>query len=336
MFEHHSPRKNRLFILFTILLVVVLVACCGDEDEASESDQYTIGIINLTSALNPIIDGFKSQMTELGYVEGENLTYIYDDPPASIEELDRIAQKLVEADVDLILCITTPATQAVLRATAENPIPGVFAPIQDPVGSGLVASMAEPGGNVTGVMMGGSEDKRLEWLTQIVPGINRVYIPYNVDDPAPVAALELIVEAADYLEIELVLQPARNTEEVAAAIENIPDDIDTIMILPDSIVSQSMNELTAAAIEHKIPLSGTIRDDVVNGALMSYGMDATSVGGQVARLANHILKGVDPAILPVEVAEFYLAINLQTAEAIGLEISDDILRQTDFIIREEG
>ncbi len=323
------PTINQLFTLLVILLAVLLVSCGTGKDD----DQYTIGIINLTPALDTIIDGFKDQMAEYGYVEGENLTYIYDGPPASIEELDGLAQKLVDADVDLILSVSTPATQAVQRATAENPIPCVFVPVQDPIGAGIVPSLAEPGGNITGVTFGLAEGKRLEWFTQVAPGIKRIYIPYNPDDPSPVAALESVSEVADKLDVELVLQPARNAEEVAFAFENIPDDVDAMMNLPDSIVGQFSSEQTATAIEHKLPFSVPLSSGVSDGALMSYSMEPTSAGKQAARLADQIMRGTDPADLPVEVAEFYLAINLQTAEAIGLEVPDEVLQQANIIIR---
>jgi putative ABC transport system substrate-binding protein len=335
MSEHRHPKWNRLPLVFAVLLVLLLAGCGSDKDQNGESGDYTIGIINLVPIMDDIVDGFKSQMVELGYVEGENLTYVYDGPAGSIDNLDSLAQELVEADVDLILSLSTPATQAVQRATAEKPIPCVFAPLQDPVGSGLVPSLREPGGNMTGVTSGLSEGKRLEWLTLAAPNVKRVYIIYNTDDPAPVAALELVSEAADQLGVELIPQPARNAEEVATAIENIPDDVDAIMIVPDAVVGQSIEDLVTASIERKLPFLATAGDLVADGALMSYGVETVSIGEQTARLADHILKGADPADMPVEVAEHFLTINLQTAEAIGLEIPDDVLRQADTIIRAE-
>lgn len=334
MFRYQQPKRNRLLIIFTVLLVVLLAACGDDKDNDDKSgDHYTIGIINLTPALDSVIEGFKSQMAELGYVEGENLTYIYDGPPDSIGGLDGIAQSLVEANVDLIFCVSTPATQAVQRATVDNPIPCVFAPLQDPVGAGIVSSLTHPGGNMTGVTGGMAEAKRMELLARIVPELNRVYVPYNIDDPAVNAALAAVSEVADNLGIELVLQPARNAEEVMAALENIPDDVDAIFHLPDSILGQFSDELNAAGIEHKLPLSVPMRDGAYNGALMSYGIGSVEVGKQAARLADQILQGADPADLPVEVGEFFLTINLKTAEEIGLEISEDMLRQANTIIR---
>ncbi|MBN1564862.1 MAG: ABC transporter substrate-binding protein [Anaerolineae bacterium] len=328
---------KRLLILISIL--GLLLAACGGDDKDKDNkagEQYTIGIINLSINLESVITGFKTQMAELGYIEGENITYIYDGPPASITGLDELAQKLVEADVDLILCVSTPATQAVQRATAEKPIPSVFAVVQDPIGSGIVSSLTEPGGNATGITFGPAEGKRLEWLTRAVPGIKRVYIPYNDDDPAPHAALVLVSEAAEHLDVELVLQPAHGAEEIDAAIKNIPDDVDAIMILPDSIVSQRITDLAALAIERKLPFSVTVSDNVVAaGALISFGMETEPVGQQAARLADQVLKGTKPSDLPVEVADFFLTINLKTATALGIEIPDSVLRQADIIIRDE-
>jgi putative ABC transport system substrate-binding protein len=337
MYKNRRSKKNRLLVIFIVLLLVLLTACGEKEEKNKESNKhYTIGIINLTPSLEPVIDGFKSQIAELGYVEGKNLTYIYDGPPASIAELDGYAQKLVDADVDLIFSVSTPPTQAVQRATTNKPIPCIFSAVQDPIMSGIVPSLTKPGANLTGITFGPGEGKRLEWLVRVAPSVKRVYIPYNVDDPAPNAALVLVSEVADRLGVELVLQPARNTEEVTTAIENIPDDVDALMILPDSIVAQSMDDLVRAAIEHKLPLTVALSNNVSKGALMSYGMQAVPIGKQAARLADHILKGSKPADLPIEVSEFFLAINLQTAEAIDLEVSDDILQQATIVIQVEG
>ncbi|MBN1584043.1 MAG: ABC transporter substrate-binding protein, partial [Anaerolineae bacterium] len=190
------------------------------------------------------------------------------------------------------------------------------------------------GGNMTGVTFGIQEARRLEWLILVAPTIDQVYIVYNPEDQSPVQALETLGKAAMALGVELITRQVYNPEQVMAAIESIPAEADAVFILPDSLVSTRVSELVEAATELELPTSGANIEDVTTlGVLTSYGVEQMSSGKQAARLADQILHGIKPADLPVETAEFYLAINLKTAKTIGLDIPDEILLQADIIIR---
>jgi putative ABC transport system substrate-binding protein len=320
--------QNGWMTLVWIVVLSLLLAACGGGQTT-----YTIGVVNLSFNLEDTVEAFKEGMTELGYIEGENTTYIYEGP-AGIDKLDAVAQGLVAADVDLILSLTTPATQAAQRATTGTDIPVVFIPVTDPVGAGIVDSLTKPGGNITGVTYGIQEGRRLEWLLQVAPTIEQIYIAYNPDDQSPVLALETVREAAMKLGVELITHEARTSEEATAAFENIPKEADAIFFLPDSVVNARGPDWFEKAIDLKLPTSGPNTATVEDGALTTYGVDLTvSAKQQAARLADQIFKEIKPADLPVETAEFYLAINLKTAEAIGLDISDEILLQADIIVR---
>ncbi len=326
----HSQQFKYLSILFVLFIIIgLLLAACGGDQKT-----YTIGVVNLSPLQEGTLEGFKEGMTELGYIEGENVTYLYEGATGDMDKLDSVAQGLVEANVDLILSITTPATQAAQRATAGTDIPVVFVPVTDPVGAGIVDSLRQPGGNITGVTFGIQEGRRLEWLVQIVPTIEEIYIPYNPEDRSAVLALEAVSEVAPKLGVELIARETSTPEEVAAAFENIPEDADAIFFLPDSVVNARIGDWLETAIELELPTSGPNPAAVEAGHLTAYGIDLTASARQeAARLADQILRGIKPADLPVETAEFYLAINLKTAEAIGLDISDEILIQADTIIR---
>jgi putative ABC transport system substrate-binding protein len=327
--HHFYPKiQNRGTILVWIVVLSLLLAACGGGQKT-----YTIGVINLSPSLDDIVEAFKEGMTELGYVEGENVTYIYEGP-AGIDKLDAVAQGLVEADVDLILSLTTPATQAAQRATAGGDIPVVFVPVTDPVGAGIVDSLTKPGGNITGVTYSVQEGRRLEWLIQVAPTIEQIYIVYNPEDQSPVLALETVSETATQLGIELITREASTPEEITVAFENIPEEADAIFFLPDSVVNARIDDWLETAIELKLPTSGSNTSLVEDGALTTYGIDLTvSARQEAARLADQILRGIKPGDLPVEMAEFYLAINLKTAEAIDLDIPDEILLQANIIVR---
>jgi putative ABC transport system substrate-binding protein len=329
--KHPQPRIKSQWIIFVWIVVLSLpLTACG---RTRSQEIYTIGVVNLSPLQEVTLEGFKEGMAELGYIEDENVIYLYEGATKTIDGLDSVAQDLVEADVDLILSITTPATQAAQRATAGTDIPVVFVPVTDPVGTGLVDSLRHPGGNITGVTFGVQEARRLEWLIQVVPTIERVYIPYNPEDRGAVLALETASEAAATLGVEIVTHEASTPEQVAAAFENIPDDIDAIFFLPDSLVNARKDAWIERAINLELPTSGPNLAAVEDGHLTTYGIDLAAAARQeAARLADQILQGMKPADLPVETAEFYSAINLKTAEDIGVDIPDEVLLQADIIV----
>ena len=323
--KHHDHHQHGVRLFMCIIFTALLATSCGTPPET-----YTIGVLNPTSGLDDTVKGFKKGMTELGYIEGENITYIYEGAANGLETLDLPAQRLVKEDVDLILSVTTPATQAAQRATANTDIPVVFVPVTDPVGAGIVKSLKRPGGNITGITFGRQEGRRLEWLLQIAPGIEQIYIPYNPEDRSAVLALEMVTEAAMALDVELITRKTRTPEEITAAIKHIPEEVDAIFLLPDTLLGDYGSEFAKL----HLPTSAVASIHLTaHGVLTSYGFDHTTSGKQAAHLADQIFQGVKPANLPVEMAEFHLAINLRAAEALGLDISDEILLQADIIIR---
>ncbi len=328
--KNHRGAFAGLLLGFLLLLALSLSACGSTTPE--EPDMVTVGVISLAPVFEPIYEGFQAKMTELGYVEGENITYLYDGPVGDIGQLDIVAQEMVAQNVDLLLAFSTPATQASMRATTEIPI--MFAPISDPIGAGLVSSLANPGKNATGVTFGVGEPRRLQWLLDIAPGIEQIYLPYNPNDGSAVGILQKIQEVATPLNVELLLREAPDEAGIAAAIENIPDEADAVFLLPDSFLVSRITEFAEAAIAHKLPISAPGDTTVPDGGLITYSMRFYPVGEQLAVMAQKILQGASASELPVETAEFFLDINLKTANAIGLEISDDILRQANTIIRE--
>jgi putative ABC transport system substrate-binding protein len=312
--RHNQQLKDLPILTVVFIIAGLLLTACGGGQET-----YTIGVINLSPNQDVTVKGFQESMTELGYVEGKNITYIYEGATGNIDKLDSVAQSLVAADVDLILSITTPATQAAQRATAGTDIPVVFVPVTDPVGAGIVDSLRNPGGNITGITFGAQEARRLKWLIQVAPSIEQIYIPYNPEDQSAVLALETVREAATELDVELITREARN-----------PEEVDAIFLLPDSVVGAHTTEFVELQLPTSAPNPKALE---THGILTSYGWDQTAAGKQAAGLADQIFHGIKSADLPVETAEFYSAINLKTAEAIGLDIPDEILLQADIIVR---
>jgi putative tryptophan/tyrosine transport system substrate-binding protein len=332
-----NTTRNRwpLFVVGVVvmgLLVItgLLLTGCGG---APQTKTYTIGVVNPSLNQDDTVKGFKDGMTELGYVEGKNITYIYDGP-VSVDKLDTVAQGLVQAKVNLILSIATSATKAAQQATIGADIAVVFIPVTDPVGAGVVASLTKPGGNTTGVTPATQEGKRLEWLLRVAPKIKQIYIVYNPKDQSPVLALKTVSETAAKLGVKLITREVSTTEEAMLAFKNTPKEADAIFLLPDTMVNARGADIYKLAIELKLPTSGPNVGRVNEGALTAYGVDLPiAARQQAARLADQILQGAKPADLPVETAQLFAAINLKTAQAIGLNIPDEVLQQANIIIR---
>lgn len=321
-------RFPHIIIFFFLTAQVLLFVAC------QQPPITRIGVVNLSPRLEPVLDGFKEGMMELGYVEGENVVYVYDGPAANIEALDGKVQALLDADVDVIVSISTPATQVAHRLTQTTRTPVVFGPVTDPVAAGVVTAVSRPGGNVTGVRLGmESEAQRLQWLLRVNEHIRRVYVPYNSEDASAVVSVTAVSEAADALGVTLVLQEARTDEEITRAIATVSEDIHAIFLPQDSLVAARVDDFVATAVTRQLPLSAPTDEQVERGALISYSFRLHDLGIQMARLVDQILQGTSPADLPVETANFYLTINMQTADKIKLELPDIVLQSADVIIR---
>lgn len=323
-------RIPRLLALLALFVQTIALSACG----RPEPEMLHIGVVNLSPRLAAVLDGFKAGMRELGYVEGVNVAYLYDGPAASIAALDDKVESLLNADVDLIVAISTPAAQAAHRLAQDSDTPVVFGPVTDPVAAGVVASVPHPGGVATGVRLGvESEVERLEWLLQVDEYIQRIYIPYNPDDASAVSSVTAVSAAAARLGRIVILREAHTDEEIAAAIANVPEDVDAILLPQDSLVAARIDDFAAVAINRQLPLSTPTDEQVERGALISYSFRLHELGAQMARLAGQILQGTSPSDLPVETARFFLTVNLQTAAAINVEIPDIVLQSADRLIR---
>jgi len=321
---------------FAMLLVVVaalFVSGCEQDDGAN--GVFKIGLITNNPNGLRNVQGFRDGLRELGYAEEDNIAFVYAGKPTPNSELEQSVRAMIDADVRLIFTAGTPTGVAAFRATRDCQIPVVFGVMADPVAAGVLSDPSQPGGNLTGVMLSPNQAKRLELLLAIAPRIRRVWVPYNPNDTAPASAVAQIEDASRALGLELVRAPARDNDEVSAQLNALPENIDAIFLVPDSTVNRRISDVLAAAVERRLPVSGPSTIQVEQGALMTYGFVHENAGRQAARIASRILKGADPAIVPVENADFYLTVNLVAAERIGLRVSDQVLQRADLILRDD-
>lgn len=327
-------KKNHYVGLASILLLICigLLGLMIFQKEAPEK-VYLVGVINYSPAAEPAFDGFRQAMTDLGYIEGKNIRYMYVGHINDKTMLEAEGERLAASGCDMIFSMSTPATLTAQRVTAQTKIPVVFGPVSNPVASGIVKDLKKPGGNLTGVTFSYQEPKRLELLKRIVPSARRVCFPYNPNDRSPTLNLERLGNVAEKLQVKLVPYPLKDDQEITEFLAHLPTDIDAIFMPTDSLMASRIKEFATVALKHRVPLSTPQREGVLVGGLVSYGFSLDDVGRQAARLADQIFRGVPPADLPVEVSEFVPTINLRTADAIGVRISDSILRQA-IVVRE--
>ena len=322
--------KAFYLISVTALITSVLLSACGT---SSQKDSYKIGVVNLAPPLEPILEGFKDGMDEAGYIEGLNVTYIYDGPAANPDALDGVMENLKNENVNLVLTFGTLATLTAKESLAGTNIPIVFGPVTDPVASGIVTGVLNPGGNITGIQTGNPTPKRLEWLLKIAPEIKRLYTFNNPDDNSSVQALAALTQTARMFNVELVIRDTSTPEEITVALNEMPDGIDAIFLPASAFFEKNNDQFVKFANEHNLPLAAPATANVRDGALVSFGHDNIPLGQQASHLADQILRGIKPADLPIESADLFLSINLKTAEIIGLSIPDEIIRQANIIVR---
>lgn len=301
---------------------------------------YRIGVLSELSqdaadrSHGSALAGIKDVLRELGYVEGQNTNFEYRYAADQYDRLPALAAELIRNRVDIIIVSSTPATLAAKQATAKVPI--VMAS-GDPVGAGLVASLARPGGNVTGVFVphGELSGKRLQLLQEVVPGLSRVAVLWNSGNQFSVLEMKDIQVAARTLGLTLQSFAVRNPRDLDHAFAAISRKRpDALIILMDPFTYANQRRIAAFAIRSRLPASHVYREFPEVGGLMSYGVSLPALRRLIATYADKILKGAKPADLPVEQpTRFELVINLKTAKALGLSIPQSVLVQADEVIK---
>lgn len=296
--------------------------------------RFTIGLVQFSSVDDQTIAGVKDGLAELGYRDGENVTYEHGGAAGSVERLPEVVERTLARGVDLVVVSSSPATRVVLEATRKSGVPVVFAPVNDPIGAGIVTDLAHPGGRVTGVRLPPGDDLRLQWLKRIVPRTRAVLIPYVPSDRSALNTVSTVSQSAPALGVDVRLAPVASCDEVQEAIKRHAAAVQAVFLPRDSLVEACIDGVVATSQQLRLPVSAPSLTQVKQGALFSYGFVHRQIGLQAARLAAQVLRGVSPGNLPVEAAENVLAVNPKAAAAIGLTVPDDVLVMAEFVERE--
>jgi ABC-type uncharacterized transport system substrate-binding protein len=274
------------------------------------------------------------RLHELGYSEGTNLTFKYRSAEGRPERLAPLATELVQDGPDVLVAgFGTLAAQAAKAATTTIPI--VFTTVGDPLGAGIIASLARPGGNVTGLtdQARDVQGKRLQLLRELIPGKRDVAVLLNPDTPFSQLALEEARRAAEYGHVHLLVFEARTPEEVSASVGDAARSAAGLLVLEDPVIYSVRRNIAELSTRFRLPAIYVYKDSVEAGGLMSYGPDRRHIYRRAAEYVDKILKGTKPAELAVEQpTKFEFVINLQAAKAIGLDVPPTLLALADEVI----
>jgi len=290
---------------------------------------------NSTAALEANLVGpFREGLRDLGYVEGRNVEIEYRWAEGKYERLPTLIAELIASKVDVIVTAGTPAALAVKQATASIPL--VMVAVGDPVGTGLIASFAHPGGNATGLasLTPELEGKRLELIKEMLPGLSRIAVLWNPSNAYQVGDEKEVQAAAKVLGIavhSLAVKTPTELEQALTAADKERADI--LLVLADRLFLHNRSRITEFALQHHLPSMNAYRELVEAGGLASFGPSYATMHRQAARYVDQILKGAKPADLPIEgPAKFELVINLKTARALGITIPPTIIARADEVI----
>ncbi len=275
---------------------------------------------------------FVQRLRELGWIEGRTVAIEYRWAEGRIERYAEISAEFVRLKVDVIVT-SGGAVLAAKQSTSLIPI--VFALATDPVGLGFVASLARPGGNVTGLSSQSTDTagKRLELLRELVPGLRRLAIMANIGYPGAVLEMGEVHAAARTLGLEVVTLEIRRADDIARAFETLKSRAEALFVLADPLINTNQARINALAVDAPLPTMSGFRDYVETGGLMSYGPNYPDLFRRAADYVDRILRGAKPGDIPVaQPTKFDLVINLKTAKALGLEIPPTLLARADEVI----
>ena len=325
-------KKIPTWLLASILLATVSLA------EAQQRGKVPrIGFLAAPSPsfFSTRMNAFREGLYDLGHVEGKNIAIEYRYAGGKLDRLPALAAELVRLKVDVIVTSSAPGAVAAKHATGTIPV--VFVTAGDPVGMGLVTSMARPGGNITGLTTHAPElsGKRLELLKEVVPRITRVAVLWNPSNPGFSEMLKEMQAASQAHALQLQSLEVRSLEDFEAAFESITrGDSHAIIVVSDPFLNTHHRLILDLVVKHRLPAMYGGPEVVEAGGLMSYGPGFSDQYRRAATYVDKILRGMKPADLPVErPMKFELVINLKTAKQIGLTIPESVLYRVDRVIK---
>jgi putative ABC transport system substrate-binding protein len=326
---------ERRAFLGSLGLGLLLALSASEAQQAGKVARIGYLGFGFPARVSGLVDAFREGLRERGWIEGRDFTIEFRWAEGKAERLEGLAAELVQLKVDVIVAGAELPAKVAKKVTTTIPI--VMTTSEDPVGSGLVESLARPGGNVTGstLMVLDLAAKRLELLKELVPGVSRIGVLWNANDPAKQREFRETQAAARALGLVLHSAEIRGPDpDLGRAFSAIVRERSgALVIMGDTLVFSYRVEIAALAAKHRVPAMWATREFVQSGGLIAYGPSASDLFRRAAAYVDKILKGAKPADLPVEQpTKFELVINLKTAKTLGLTIPPSLLARADQII----
>ncbi len=335
--KKHAKSVQQTLFLILVSMNFLFLGNCG---QRARTKVYKVGMLCGLDYITVLSDGFKSKMTELGYIEGKNIVYNYQRTNFEPEREGEILRQFIEDKVDLILTFPTEVSMAAKAATQGTDIPVIFA-IANIEETGLVDSVRKPGGNITGVRFPGPDlaIKRFEFMHELAPEAQRMWVPYQRGYPIISSQIRVLYPVAEAAGVTLIEFPADDAAEIQAELDtrkNLVDiGFDAIFFIPEplSCTDDAFAVMGKFAYEQKMPIGGILMQVGNYGSIFGINVDVPKTGRQAAVLADKILKGTPAGTIPVVSSESYLEINYKVAQELGVPVPEGLLSRADRIIR---
>jgi putative tryptophan/tyrosine transport system substrate-binding protein len=314
-----------IFFAFTLILMGGTVC----------AEPLKIGISQIVEhpALDNCRDGFVAGMEEAGFVTGEDVIYDFQNAQGEFSNAISIAQKFKDDQVDMIVAISTPIAQAAAQVTSEIPI--IIGAITDPVAANIAESWESSGNNITGMSDAAPNEAQLKLIPRFFPDATRVGTIYNAGEANSVVQVELSGEICQELGLELVEVTASNSSEVLMAAQSLVGRVDVFYIVTDNVAVSAISSIVKVSLEEKIPIILADPTNIPDGGFASFGIDYFTLGQKSAEKAVQILEGKSPSEIPIgkldKPEELKFVINMDIAQQLNLEVSDDLLKEADSI-----
>jgi putative tryptophan/tyrosine transport system substrate-binding protein len=338
--------KNKKILIFLVILLMAIIV--GSyfllkttmKEKLVQNKVYRVGILSGLDLFIGIADSFKSEMTQLGFIEGKNITYYLQKTNYEPTKEQQILKKFVDDKVDLILGYNTDVALEAKDATKGTKIPVIFANAFTE-GNNLIESIRAPGGNITGVRYPNTDVaiKRLEILHEIVPQAKKMWLPYQKDYPSAPAELVVVRSAAVKLGITLIEFPAQNLASLGAELERRSKTgdlgFDAVLFIPESLSTTKDAFATIANYTRaqKIPICGSSVSTADYGTIFAVTIDSVEIGKLAAHLADKVFRGIPTGTIPVVSPETKLIVNYKVATELGITLNENLLNRADKIIR---
>ena len=328
--------QRRQFLIATGAFLVGTRVIAQPATAQSQRRVWKIGFLFAgTIALRPQVQGFEQGLRDQGYIEGQNVTILRREAEGRLDQLPRLAAQLVSENPDVIVAVTSTSVHAAVSATQSIPI--VMAITGNPVEQGWVKNLARPEGNVTGPARDFEFDympKRLQLLKEMLPGATRIAVLWNPESSSNILWKPLLEQAAPTLALQIEPVSFRNVAELKAGLEKVgASGADALFVLADATGFEQRKSIIDFAAARRIPASFSFTEEAEEGGLMAYGVNLREEYRRAALYVGKILRGARPADLPIErTTKLELVVNLKTANALGLKVSQSVLLRADRVI----